>query len=172
MIKAGAFIGNQDAAKRPYRKCVGALLLNAEGLVFVGRRRDTAEDAWQMPQGGIDNDETPEKAVLRELGEEIGTTKAEIVAESREWHSYDLPEELAERMWGGRYRGQEQKWFALRFTGRDADIDLGEGADAEFGAWKWMPIEALPRLIVPFKRPIYEEIVKEFRHLAGPPGEH
>ena len=163
-------MGNEDAAKRPYRRCVGALLFNAEGLVFVGRRRDTREDAWQMPQGGIDGDETPEKAVFRELDEEIGTANAEIIAESRGWLSYDLPDEIAGRLWGGRYRGQEQKWFALRFTGRDADIDLGEGADAEFSDWKWVPIDDLPGLIVPFKRPIYEAVVNQFRHLVGPAG--
>ena len=157
-------------AKGPYRKCVGALLFNAEGLVFVGRRRDTEEDAWQMPQGGIDGDETPERAVIRELREEIGTAQAEIIAESRGWLSYDLPEEIAEHLWSGRCLGQEQKWFALRFTGRDTDIDLGEGADAEFSEWKWVPIDDLPDLIVPFKRPIYEEVVIQFRHLAAPAG--
>jgi len=161
-------VEDKDAAKRPFRRCVGALLLNAEGLVFVGRRRDREEDAWQMPQGGIEEDETPEKAVLRELGEEIGTVKAEIIAESDEWFSYDLPDEIAGRVWGGRYCGQEQKWFALRFTGRDTDINLGKGADSEFGDWKWVPIEDLPRLIVSFKRPIYEELVNQFHHLASP----
>ena len=163
-------MGDEHAAKRPYRRCVGALLLNAEGRVFVGRRRDTEEDAWQLPQGGIEADETPEKAVLRELAEEIGTAQAEIIAAGRKWLSYDLPEEIAGRLWGGRYRGQEQKWFALRFTGGDADIDLGEGADAEFGDWKWVPIDDLPRMIVSFKRLVYEEIVNEFRHLAVPLG--
>ncbi|MDP6572013.1 MAG: RNA pyrophosphohydrolase [Rhodospirillales bacterium] len=163
-------MADKDGAQRPYRRCVGALLVNAGGQVFVGRRRDTGEEAWQLPQGGIDGDETPERAVLRELAEEIGTAEAEIIAESSEWLSYDLPEEIAGRLWGGRYRGQEQKWFALRFTGRDADIDLGEGAEAEFSDWKWVPIDDLPAMIIPFKRPVYEKIVDEFRRHAVPLG--
>jgi putative (di)nucleoside polyphosphate hydrolase len=122
-----------------------------------------------MPQGGIDVGETPRQAVLRELAEETGTDKAEIIAESRDWYSYDLPPDLADRVWGGRYRGQRQKWFALAFTGRDSDIDLEASDKPEFSAWKWMPLAQLPRLIVPFKRRLYEAVAAEFADLAAAP---
>ena len=146
------------------------MLLNHRGEVLVGRRIDTPGQAWQMPQGGIDAGETPRRAVTRELVEEIGTDKAEIVAESAQWLRYDLPRDLAARMWKGRYRGQEQKWFALRFTGVDGDIDLKASHHPEFSQWKWVAIERLPELIVEFKRRLYEDIVAEFRHLAAPKG--
>ena len=139
------------------------MLVNRAGLVFVGRRIDAAEEAWQMPQGGIDAGERPAEAALRELKEEIGTDKAEIVAESRGWLGYDLPEALKDRVWRGRYRGQTQKWFLCRFTGGDADIDLDHGAHPEFSAWRWVEPEALPRLIVPFKRALYKAVLAEFR---------
>jgi len=151
----------------PYRPCVGVMLLNREGHVFVGRRLDTP-DAWQMPQGGIDEGETPRQAALRELKEEIGTDKAEILAETADWHRYDLPPHLLGRAWGGKFRGQEQKWIACRFTGTDADIDLAT-AHPEFDAWQWVPAEDLIRRIVPFKRAIYEAVVAEFRDLLSPP---
>lgn len=147
---------------RPYRAGVGIMLLNRAGLVFVARRVGLADEAWQMPQGGIDLGETPAVAALRELKEEIGTDKAEIVAESRDWLAYDLPEALRERVWGGRYRGQRQKWFLCRFTGEDADIDLRRTAHPEFSAWRWVEPAALPRLIVPFKRALYEAVLAEF----------
>lgn len=150
----------------PYRPCVGAVLFNDDGLVLVGRRRNAAHEGWQMPQGGIDEGELPEDAVLRELAEEIGTDKAEIIGECPDWLSYDLPEELIGRALGGRYCGQRQKWFALRFTGSDSDIDVDKAAHSEFSAWKWVPIEDLPGLIVSFKRPVYEEIVQRFRRYA------
>ncbi|MEE8279733.1 MAG: RNA pyrophosphohydrolase [Alphaproteobacteria bacterium] len=156
-----------DRPRRPYRKGVGAVLINAEGQVFVARRIDTPGEAWQLPQGGIDEGETPRQAVLRELAEEIGTDKAEIIAESADWLRYDLPGELADTVWGGRYRGQMQMWFALRFTGAEEDIDLEASRRPEFTDWKWAALEDLPRLIVPFKRALYEDIVAEFRHLVA-----
>ncbi len=151
--------------KRPYRRCVGAMILNARGLVFVARRIDTRADAWQMPQGGIDEGEKPRQAVLREVAEEIGTDKVDVLAKSRTWLSYDLPPEIADRIWKGRYRGQTQRWFALRFTGRDSDIDLAT-AHPEFDAWRWVPMRRLPDLIIEFKRPLYERLVAEFAHLV------
>jgi len=149
-----------------YRPAVGIMLLNPEGLVFVGRRLDmpAALSAWQMPQGGIDPGETPVEAALRELKEETGTDKADILAESRVWRRYDLPDGMAGRMWGGRYRGQSQKWFAMRFFGEDGDIDLAT-AHPEFDAWQWIMPDLLPRLIVPFKRRLYRDILDEFAEL-------
>lgn len=151
----------------PLRPCVGIMLINAAGHVFVAKRIDMPSDAWQMPQGGIDKGESPRAAALRELEEEIGTAKAEIVAEMPEWLDYDLPEELQGRLWGGRYRGQTQKWFAMRFTGRDRDIDIAT-RHPEFSAWKWTPIETLPALAIAFKRPIYERLATAFRPYATP----
>jgi putative (di)nucleoside polyphosphate hydrolase len=149
-----------DPTTLPYRPCVGVMLINPAGRVFVGQRRDTP-DAWQMPQGGIDRGETPRVAALREMEEEIGTAAAEIVAETQDWLRYDLPPDLLGRVWGGRYRGQKQKWVAARFTGTDADIDLAT-AHPEFDAWQWVEPAELVGLIVPFKRPIYEAVVAEF----------
>jgi len=151
-----------DVESRPYRPGVGIVLINGAGKVFAGRRLDTP-DAWQMPQGGIDAGETPRAAALRELAEEIGTDQAEILAESRDWLAYDLPPALAGRVWGGRYRGQRQKWFAMRFTGRDADIRIDAAATPEFDAWRWMTPEALIAAIVPFKRALYAAVIDEFR---------
>jgi putative (di)nucleoside polyphosphate hydrolase len=141
------------------------MLLDRDGRVFVGQRNDTPGGHWQMPQGGIDEGETPRQAAQRELEEEVGTAKAEIIAEGREWHSYDLPADLIPKVWRGRYRGQKQKWFVLRFLGQDGDIDVAT-QNPEFTAWKWVEIEQLPTLIIPFKRPIYQRLVEEFRHLA------
>jgi putative (di)nucleoside polyphosphate hydrolase len=149
---------------RAYRRGVGLMLFNREGRVFVGRRHDMA-DAWQMPQGGIDKGESAAEAALRELEEEIGTAKATIIAQSRRLHRYDLPDELGAKLWRGRYRGQVQRWFALRFTGEDRDINL-DTAKPEFTAWRWSEIDELPRLIVAFKRPLYEALVAEFAPLA------
>ncbi len=151
--------------KLPYRRGVGAVLFNDEGLVFVARRIDTPGDAWQLPQGGIDTDEKPRKAILRELAEEIGTADADILAKTP-WLSYDLPQDLVPLVWGGRYRGQRQRWFALGFRGRDADIRLDATSHPEFDAWRWAPLASLPPLAVPFKRPLYAALVAEFAPIA------
>lgn len=149
-----------------YRPGVGIVLLDDRSRVFVAQRIDTAAPAWQMPQGGIDPGETPRDAAFRELEEEIGTAKATCLAESADWLRYDLPDDLAARMWGGRFRGQAQKWFAMRFTGRDSDIDL-ETADPEFRAWQWVAPARLPNLIVPFKRALYQAVLEEFAPLLS-----
>lgn len=147
-----------------YRPCVGIFLLNPDRLVFVGQRFDMPKDAWQMPQGGIDPGEDPVLAARREMLEEIGTDHAELLLESRVWRSYDLPPEIARRLWNGRYRGQSQRWVAFRFTGTDADIKL-DGSHPEFRTWRWVPAEHLLDLVVPFKRDVYLSVVDEFRHL-------
>ena len=139
------------------------MLLNTDNLAFTGRRIGLG-GAWQMPQGGIDPGEDPPTAALRELEEEIGTGNAEILAESRDWLSYDLPKEFARKAWGGRYRGQQQKWYAMRFLGDDQEIDLTRHTP-EFDKWKWVRPGDLIRLIVPFKRPLYETILNEFAPL-------
>ncbi len=159
----------KKAAGLPYRPGVGAMLLNGEGDVFVGRRSGVRRgNVWQMPQGGIDDGETPAMAVMRELAEEIGTDTADIIAETKGWLTYDLPDDLMGVSWGGRYRGQTQKWFALRFTGVDADFDLNAHGKPEFTDWKWVAMAELPRLVVPFKRRLYDEILAEFQDLAEP----
>jgi putative (di)nucleoside polyphosphate hydrolase len=138
------------------------MLFNPAGRIFVARRIDMPSEAWQMPQGGIDKGEDPRRAALRELKEEIGTDRAEIIAESPNWRPYDLPPELVSMLWGGRFRGQTQKWFLLRFTGEDSEIDIAT-EHPEFLEWKWVELDQVPRLIVPFKRAIYEDVVAEFR---------
>ncbi len=155
-----------EIADLPYRPGVGVMLLDRAGRVFVAQRIDMPSDAWQMPQGGIDDGESPRQAALRELAEEIGTAKAEIIAEARGWIRYDFPAELVPKLWGGRFRGQEQKWFALRFLGTDADIDIAT-EEPEFRAWRWADPAELPDLIVPFKRRLYQDLVAEFGHLAA-----
>lgn len=158
-----------DADLPFYRPAVGIMLLNPAGLAFVGRRIDMPAGlaAWQMPQGGIDPGETPRQAAFRELAEEVGTGKAEILAETHGWLHYDLPSDIASRMWKGRWRGQRQKWFLMRFTGTDADIDLATG-HPEFDAWEWVEPAQLPELIVPFKRQLYRDLLAEFRpHLPS-----
>ena len=151
--------------QRPYRPGIGLVLLNPAGLAFVAQRIDTVGDAWQFPQGGIDEGEDPRQTVLREMEEEIGTDKAEIVAESKGWLSYDLPPEIADKSWKGRFRGQTQKWFCARFTGTDADINL-ETKHPEFDRWRWMALAEVPALIVAFKRPLYDQVVAEFLPIA------
>ncbi|MGB8365388.1 MAG: RNA pyrophosphohydrolase [Rhizomicrobium sp.] len=151
----------------PYRPCVGIMLFNREGLVFVGKRIDQTVEGWQMPQGGIDGNETPAEAAFRELKEEVGTDKAELLREHDQWLAYDLPAHLLGVALHGRYRGQRQKWLALRFTGEDGDINIAT-AHPEFAHWKWLAVEALPRLIVPFKRDTYAKVIAAFRDLAIP----
>jgi putative (di)nucleoside polyphosphate hydrolase len=157
-----------DSQTLLYRPAVGIMLVNRQGEVFVGRRIDMPSmPAWQMPQGGIDPGETPRQAALRELNEEIGTDKAEILGESRVWLKYDLPAALIGGIWGGHYRGQRQKWFVMRFTGSDADINLAT-EHPEFDTWQWVAPERLPELIVPFKRQLYIDILAEFREHCVP----
>jgi len=143
------------------------MLLNREGHVFVGKRIDQTVEGWQMPQGGIDAGEDPRQAVMRELKEETGTDKAHIIAEMTDWVTYDLPSHLVGIAFHGKYGGQRQKWFAMRFSGSDSDIDL-HAHEPEFADWKWLAIEELPHVIVPFKRDSYAKVVAAFRHLAKP----
>ena len=154
---------------RPYRPCVGVMLLNTAGLVFVGNRIDVPGDHWQMPQGGIDDGESPAEAAFREVQEETGIApeKVRLIRESDRWLHYDLPAGLSRRIWKGRYRGQKQRWFAMRFLGVDADIDL-DFHTPEFGAYRWASLADLPDLIVPFKRDTYQQVVSEFRDVALP----
>ena len=153
------------SSELPYRPCVGIMLFNKDGKVFVGKRIDQTVEGWQMPQGGIDKGETPRQAALRELLEEVGTDKAEIIAEMDDWVTYDLPEHLVGVAFKGKYKGQRQKWFALRFTGQDGDIDL-TAHEPEFSAFQWVSLKALPDLIVPFKRETYKAVIAAFQKLA------
>jgi len=154
----------------PYRLCAGLTVINRDGLVFIGRRIEGPEhiDAthvWQMPQGGIDKGEEPYPAALRELQEETNIRSVTKLGEVTEWLTYDIPRNLAGEAWGGKYRGQTQKWYALRFTGKDSEINIAEptgGHKPEFFEWRWEPMENLPGLVVPFKRKTYECIVEEF----------
>jgi putative (di)nucleoside polyphosphate hydrolase len=152
----------------PYRPCVGLMLLNRQGQVFVGKRIDQTVEGWQMPQGGIDAGEEPRTAALRELKEETGTDKAQIIGEMDDWVTYDLPRHLVGVAFHGKYRGQRQKWFALRFLGEDRDIDL-LSHEPEFAEWKWVEMDQLAALIVPFKRDTYAAVIAAFRGLAAKP---
>ncbi len=157
-----------DYTSLPYRPCVGVMLVNADGLVFVGKRIDNREgDFWQMPQGGIDDGEDVRTAALRELWEETGVEEqhATLLAQTREELFYDLPEELLGRMWGGKYRGQRQHWLLARFTGDDAHVRIDAHDPAEFCEWKWIAPDLLPELIVPFKKRVYRSVLDEFREL-------
>ena len=147
-----------------YRPGIGIMLLNRGGLAFVGHRirMPPSLPRWQMPQGGIDTGETPRRGAARELIEEIGTGRAEILAESRDWFHHDVPDEIAQGIMGGRYRGNRQKWFAMRFIGTDADINLAT-EHPEFDGWKWVKPEQLPELVAPFMRTLYLDILAEFR---------
>ena len=165
---------NDQLPDLPLRPCVGIMLLNSTGKVWVGRRRpkwagDKAAHIWQMPQGGIGNGEKPVEAALRELEEETGVTSVELLAKVDGWLTYELPDRLLGVALKGRYRGQKQKWFAMRFLGKDSEVEIAprrKGLKAEFDAWRWAPMRDVPRLIVPFKRPVYETVVAEFAHLA------
>jgi len=158
----------------PYRPCVGLMVLNRRGHVFVGRRSGGVEHVdlthvWQMPQGGIDKGEDPWPAALRELQEETNITSVKKLAEIPNWLDYDLPPDVAKEAWKGRYRGQTQKWYALRFTGKDSEIDIANppgGHKPEFLDWRWETMDQLPALIIPFKRPVYERVVEEFARFA------
>lgn len=152
------------SAGLPYRPGVGIMLLNDTNHVFVAKRIDMTSEAWQMPQGGIDDGESPEQAAVRELEEETGVSDAAIIAELSSWFDYDLPEHLVPKLWGGRFRGQTQKWFAMRLNGSDNQINI-ETDHPEFSEWKWVEMQTLPELIVPFKRDMYQRLVDEFRPL-------
>lgn len=149
----------------PYRPCAGIMLLNNEGKVFVARRIDTDVEAWQMPQGGIDDGEEPQAAAIRELEEETGVTQAVIIAEYESWLTYDLPDELYGKVWKGRYGGQTMKWYVMRFEGQDSDINI-QTENPEFSIWRWAEMSELENIIVPFKREIYKTLAETFSHLA------
>ena len=157
----------QDLADLPYRPCAGIMLASKDGKIFVGQRLDNdSSEAWQMPQGGIDDGEAPIDAAIRELFEETGIASdlVDVIAQSRDEHFYDLPEELVGKLWKGKWRGQRQYWFLMRFKGDDSDIDINT-AHPEFAEWRWVSPDQLPHLIVPFKKRLYENIVAEFEAL-------
>lgn len=147
--------------ERPYRPCVGICLVNDEGLIFAGKRIDNRAEAWQMPQGGIDEGEDAITACFREMAEEIGTNKAELLAEYPDWLNYDIPEQLANKLWEGTYRGQSQKWMLLRYKGMDADINISTEIP-EFEQWQWMSPDKLVELAVPFKKDVYRTLMTHF----------
>jgi putative (di)nucleoside polyphosphate hydrolase len=152
----------------PYRPCVGVMLINPAGLIFAGQRVDSPSAAWQMPQGGIDDGEKPRAAALRELWEETGVTAdlVAFVAKTDDWVTYDLPPDLLGKVWGGKYRGQRQKWFLYRFTGRDDQINIATD-HPEFARWQWMRADDMLAAIVPFKRDVYAQVIAAFRpHIA------
>lgn len=158
----------------PYRRCVGIMLFNPAGQVWIGRRvpkwqGDGSQKMWQMPQGGIDDGETPAEAAMRELEEEIGTREAVIIGEHPDWLNYDLPEKVIGAALGGKYRGQTQKWFAMRFSGDDQQISIdgSNGHEVEFDQWRWGEIDELSELVVSFKRDVYERVSDQFREFSA-----
>ncbi|MCI4660568.1 MAG: RNA pyrophosphohydrolase [Neomegalonema sp.] len=155
-----------DVSNLPYRPCVGLMVLSPQRLIFAGQRIDNTAEAWQMPQGGVDEGETPIEAALRELGEETGLAPdhVNVLGESQDWLTYDLPADLVPRLWGGRYRGQKQKWFALELTAGDAAINIAT-AEPEFSQWRWLDAPTLMDKIVPFKRALYTQVFEEFSAL-------
>ena len=165
---------NEAKVITAYRPGVGIVLLNPQGLVWIGRRFQKQNDDgvgrwWQMPQGGIDGNEDPAAAALRELEEETAVRSAEIIAEAPGWYNYDLPEHLIGKSWKGKYRGQTQKWFAARFLGDDSEINLAPpGHKQEFDQWRWVKMSEVIDAIVPFKKPVYEQVIAAFRHLGQP----
>ena len=156
----------KDYNERPYRPCVGICLVNDEGMIFAGKRIDNRAEAWQMPQGGIDEGEDAVTACFREMAEEIGTDKAELIAQHPEWLDYDIPESLANKLWNGAYKGQTQKWMLLRYKGIDADINIATEIP-EFEAWQWMAPEDLVSLAVPFKQNVYRALMESFKEHLG-----
>ncbi|KHQ53553.1 RNA pyrophosphohydrolase [Mameliella alba] len=155
----------EDIAALPYRRNVGVMLVNAQGHAFVGQRIDSEVPAWQMPQGGIDKGEDPRDAALRELEEETGVSRdlVTVEAETEGWIAYDLPHDIVPRIWKGRYKGQEQKWFLLRFHGTDDQVRLDADDHQEFSEWCWLPADEVVEQIVPFKRPVYAQVIAAFR---------
>ena len=151
-----------EYSKRPYRPCVGILLINHDNNIFAGQRIDNHQEAWQMPQGGIDDGEDVETACFREMKEEIGTDNATILAVHPEWLNYDIPEKLANKLWNRKYRGQTQKWVALRFLGTNDDIDI-QTELPEFSNWRWISPKNLPSLAAPFKRNVYNSVLNQFK---------
>lgn len=150
-----------DATTLPYRKGVGMMVVNAQNQVLVGKRIDSTTQAWQMPQGGMDAGESPTVAAMRELKEEVDIDTVSIIAQSADWHYYDLPPELIGKLWGGQYRGQQQKWFLMRLKGDESDVNVHTD-EPEFSAVQWVDMHRLPDLIVPFKRALYQSLVEEF----------
>jgi putative (di)nucleoside polyphosphate hydrolase len=153
-----------DADSLPYRPCVGVVLIDARGMVFAGQRIDSPSPAWQMPQGGIDEGEKPREAAYRELWEETGVTrdKVEFVGKTHGWVTYDLPPELLGKVWGGKFRGQKQKWFLFRFKGQDSDVKIATD-HPEFSTWRWILADEMLESIVPFKRAVYDQVIRSFR---------
>lgn len=162
-----------DPETLPYRPCVGVVLINADGHVFMGNRIETGETGtftWQLPQGGIDKGEEPKDSALRELQEETGVhpSMVEIIDTIEDWLTYDLPAELVGRALKGKFRGQTQRWFAMRFLGTDRDVDIAADAHQEFSEWKWVPLDQIIDLVVPFKRDIYRRVIADFAPLTNP----